>query len=91
MSWGKIGLFVGGAMFGSAGIKGLSSKDAKKVYTHTVAAALRVKECLMTTVTKVKENSDDILAEAREINEKRAEAEKIDDTSVENLSGDVEL
>ena len=39
-----IALFVGGALFGSAGIKLLSSKDAKKVYTHATAAALRVKE-----------------------------------------------
>ena len=28
----KLAFFVGGAVFGSAGIKLLSSKDAKKVY-----------------------------------------------------------
>ena len=47
----KIALFVGGALFGSAGIKLLSSKDAKKAYTHATAAALRVKESVMGTVT----------------------------------------
>ena len=41
MSWGKLGLFAGGVLFGTAGLKILSSKDAKKVYTHTTAAALR--------------------------------------------------
>ena len=29
----KIGLFAGGVLFGTAGVKILSSKDAKKVYT----------------------------------------------------------
>ena len=31
-------LFVGGVLFGSAGFKLLSSKDAKKAYTHMTAA-----------------------------------------------------
>ena len=42
--YGKAALFAGGVLFGSAGLKLLASKDAKKVYTHTLAAALRVKE-----------------------------------------------
>ena len=74
-------LFVGGVLFGSAGFKLLSSKDAKKVYTHTTAAALRMKESVMETVTFVQENAADILASAKEINEQRAKAEEA--TSVE--------
>ena len=35
--YSKLALFAGGALFGSAGIKMLSSKDAKNVYTHTTA------------------------------------------------------
>lgn len=70
-----IALFVGGTLFGSAGFKLLSSKDAKKVYTHTTAAALRVKESVMETVTCVQENAADILAAAKQINEDRAQAE----------------
>ena len=70
-NWEKIGLFAGGNLFGTAGIKVLTSKDAKKVYT---AAVLRAKECVMTTVTAARENCDDILAEAKDINEKRAVA-----------------
>ena len=31
--WDKTGLFAAGVLFGTAGIKLLSSKDAKKVYT----------------------------------------------------------
>lgn len=76
MKWDKLALFAGGALFGSAGIKLLTSKDAKKAYTHTTAAVLRVKECVMTTVTCVKENAEDILADAKQINEDRIAAEE---------------
>ena len=74
-------LFVGGVLFGSTGFKLLSSKDAKKAYTHMTAAALRVQESVMETVTSVQENAADILASAKEINEQRAKAEEA--TSVE--------
>ena len=33
LPWAKLGLFAGGVLFGTAGIKILSSKDAKKCYT----------------------------------------------------------
>ena len=38
----KVAIFVGGMLFGSAGFKILASKDAKKVYTQTTAAVLRM-------------------------------------------------
>ena len=82
----KIGLFAAGVLLGTAGIRLLTSKDAKKVYTHATAAVLRAKEDVMTTVTNVRENCNDILADAKAINEQRAEAEKaevIEDTSCE--------
>nr|MCR4586779.1 DUF6110 family protein [Lachnospiraceae bacterium] len=53
----------------------LSSKDAKKVYTHCTAAALRAKDCVMDTAEKVQENCNDIYEEAKQINEDRAAAE----------------
>ena len=69
-------LFFGGMLFGTAGIKVLSSKDAKKAYTHCTAAALRAKKSVMETVTKVQENAEDIYAEAKQINLEREESEK---------------
>ena len=72
----KFGLFAAGVLFGTAGIKVLSSKDAKKVYTHTTAAVLRMKDSVMNTVTTVQENASDILASAKDINEERAQAEE---------------
>ena len=68
----KIALFVGGVVFGSAGFKVLASKDAKKVYTQTTAAVLRMKDSTMETVNKVQEQAGDILADAKAINEARA-------------------
>ena len=82
----KIGLFAAGALFGTAGIKLLSSKDARKAYAHTTAAALRAKDSVMTAVTAVREGADDIYAEAKDINEHRAEAEAaavVEDASAE--------
>ncbi len=82
----KLGLFAAGVLFGTAGVKILGSKDARKVYAHTTAAALRAKENVMTTVTAVREGANDIYAEAKAINDQRAEAEAaatVEDTSSE--------
>ena len=87
MNLKKLGLFAAGTLFGSAGFKLLSSKDAKRVYTNVTAAALRAKESVMTTVTCVRENAGDILADAKAINDQRAvaaEAEVVEDASVES-------
>lgn len=87
----KIGLFVAGVLFGIAGIKLLGSRDAKKVYAHTIAAALRAKEDVMKTVTAVREGADDIYAEAKAINERRAEAEAaavVEDASAEDAKAE---
>lgn len=87
----KIGLFAGGVLFGTAGVKVLSSRDAKKVYTNCTAAALRAKDCVMKTATTVQENAEDILAEAQQINEKRAAEEAAavqEDAETENAGAE---
>lgn len=75
----KTGIFTAGVLFGTAGIKLLSSKDAKKVYTHCTAAALRAKECVLKTATSIQENAEDIYAEAQQINEERSVVETVPD------------
>ena len=78
----KTGIFAAGVLFGTAGVKVLGSKDAKKVYTNCTAAALRAKDCVMKTATTIQENAEDIYAEAQQINEEEAaaeEAENIED------------
>ena len=71
--------FAGGALFGSVGLKLLTSRDAKKVYTHLAAAGLRAQKSVMETVITVQEEAADILAAAKDINTGReareAEAE----------------
>jgi hypothetical protein len=73
---GKIALFVGGTLFGSAGFRLLGSKDARKVYTHVTAAALRCKDQVMRDVENIQEECADILADAKAINEARAAEEE---------------
>ena len=80
----KFGLFAAGVLYGTAGIKVLSSKDAKKVYTHTTAAVLRAKDSVMETVTAVRENAEDIYADAKAINQQRAQQEA--DAVIEDAS-----
>ena len=74
----NLGIFAGGVLFGTAGIKLLLGRDAKKVYTSCTAAALRAKDCVMKTVDTVQENAEDILAEARQINEERDAAAELE-------------
>lgn len=76
MKLGRWGLFLGGVLFGTAGIKILASKDAKKAYTHATAAVLRAKDCVMEVATNVKENCSDIYDDAKQINEDRAVKEE---------------
>jgi hypothetical protein len=69
------GIFAAGVLFGTAGIKILSSKDAKNVYTQCTAAVLRAKECVLNVAANVQENAEDIYAGAQQINEERALAD----------------
>ena len=89
-NWKKTGIFAAGVLFGTAGIKILTSKDAKNVYAQTTAAVLRAKECVMSVVTKVQENAGDILAQAKDINETKYVAEVIDDEETEEAEAETE-
>ncbi len=81
MKWSKLVLFAGGVLFGTAGIKILSCKDAKKVYTHCTAAVLRAKDAVVDQVTVLQENCTDIYEEAKAINADRADKEKENEIS----------
>ena len=82
--YSKLACFAGGALFGSFGIKLLSSKDAKKAYVHATAAGLRMKDSVIETVTAVQENAADILASAKDLNEARA-AKEAEETAASKL------
>ena len=84
MIHGKIAMFLGGTLFGTAGLKILGSRDAKKVYTHITAAVLRCKDQVVSDVETIQENCSDILADAKAIKEARYAEDKgkvIEDTA----------
>ena len=82
----KTGIFAAGVLFGTAGIKVLTSKDAKKLYTNCTAAVLRAKSCVMKTASTIQENAEDIYAEAQQINEDREAAEEgVEDAAEETV------
>ena len=78
MSWGKVISFAGGVLFGTAGLKILSSRDAKKAYVHCTAAVLRAKDEVVDCATTIQENCTDIYEEAVSINEERKESDEDD-------------
>lgn len=74
LDYKKGGIFAAGVLFGTAGIKALSSKDAKNVYTKVTAAVLRAKDCVLDVVSNIQENAQDIYAGAQQINDYLAAA-----------------
>lgn len=88
----KLGWFAAGTLFGSVGIKLLTSKDAVNCYVHATAAGLRVKDQVMDTVTNVQEAASDILASAKDLNDERAkkEAEEMAAAEVSDASQEAE-
>ena len=75
MSYSKLACFVGGALFGSVGIKLLTGRDARKIYVKATAAGLRAKDSVMQTVTMAQEEISDIVAAAKDLNEAEAARE----------------
>ena len=65
-AWKNVRMITYGFLIGTAGVAILSSKDMKAAYTH-----ITVK-----TFTTLKENCEDINADANDINAKRAAAER---------------
>ena len=90
--WDKAGLFVAGMLFATKGIEILASKPAHDVYVQATALALRGRDEVMGNVTAVRENCEDIYAEAMEVNRTkgcdcRSKDEIIEDKSYEAAEG----
>ena len=86
IKWKNCGLLGAGILLGSYGLsyglRILTSRDAKKAYTHGTAAVFRMKDEVLKDVSLIRENCGDIAAEAKELNEKRQamdEAQQIED------------
>lgn len=72
MSFLHTRLIAYGFLLGTAGVKVLSSKEAKKVYTHATAAVLRGIDEASKLYATIKENCEDIHADAVALNQERA-------------------
>ena len=70
ISWKTTRHVIYGFLAGTAGVKILSGKTAKKVYTHITAATLRGADDLISRAEIIKENCQDIYNDASEINQK---------------------
>ena len=90
MNWSKLGIFAGGVLAGTAGVRILSSKDAKKVYTHCTAAVLRAKDVVVDQATILQENCQDIYEDAKRINNDRAKIEQDSEIKEENMEDNTE-
>lgn len=75
MNWLKTRFAAYGFLLGTAGVKLLSTPEAKKAYTKVTAAALRGKDEVLKQYTKIRENCEDIAADAKEINEAKKKEE----------------
>ncbi len=80
--WKYLRILGAGVLLGSYGVRILTSRDAKKVYTHGTAAAMRMKDEVLKDVSLIRENCNDIAADAKEMNEQRQaelDAQQIED------------
>lgn len=65
---GKKGsLFMGGLLFGTAGLRLLSSKEAKNIYAHTLAKSFKIKDEIDASVSTIKQHADDVYENAKDI------------------------
>ena len=67
--------FVGGVVLGGLGITSCASKKGRRALTKLTACGLRVKDGIMDGVDRVQAEAEDIVAEAKEINQAREVAE----------------
>lgn len=75
-AWKTVRLIAYGFIAGTAGVKLLTSRDAKTCYTHVTAGVLRCRDQIVKDATTLRENCGDIAADAKEINERRAAEEE---------------
>ena len=75
-AWKNVRMITYGFLIGTAGVAILSSKDMKAAYTHITAAVKRGTGSVVKTFTTLRENCEDINADANDINAKRAAAER---------------
>lgn len=62
--WNHAGIFVGGMLFATKGIELLKTKQAHKLLVDVTSLGLKARDEVMKSVAVVKEEAEDIVAEA---------------------------
>ena len=88
--WIKTGLVAGGAVLGLLGERVVKSNLVKKALVKTTAAALRAQKCAAEGSANLQAQADDIVAAAKEENQKLEEAEAAEKAKAEAAAPVVE-
>jgi hypothetical protein len=73
-AWKYAGLVAGGFLIGSAGIKAVTSKTARKFYVWSVSQGLKAKNASLSVIEDAKANLDDVVAEASYLTQSKDDA-----------------
>ena len=90
LEWKKIGIFVAGMLFSTKGVELLKSDEARDIYVKTTAAGIRSRDEILTEVTAIREECEDIYADALDYNRKREikkAAKEVSPKVIEDKSG----
>ncbi len=82
----KVGTFLGGALVGAVGVSALKTETARKVAVSGIATGMKVKNSVAEQLCNLKEEAQDLCAEAAKKAQKDAEVVDFD-----SFDQDVEL
>ena len=71
--WSHVGIFAGGILFATKGVELLRSRESRDVFVKATALGVRNRDDVMKCVTSIREECEDIYADALELNEKKEE------------------
>ena len=80
-AWKSVLLFLGGVAVGAVGAAAISKNKGqlKPLAADLLSRGIDVKDAVMGKVESVKENVEDLLAEAQQVSEQRKEAKEAPD------------
>ena len=71
--WSHVGIFAGGILFATKGVELLRSREARDVFVKATALGVKNRDDVMKCVTSIREECEDIYADALELNKKKEE------------------
>jgi hypothetical protein len=74
MNYGKAFFFAAGVVVGAGVVCFVKSKAGKKAAVAIASKGLELKDCVVSATERLKEAVDDVVAEAKYVNEQKAQA-----------------